>query len=965
LQLTSFIGREREMSEVNELLVDKTRLLTLTGPGGCGKTRLALAVANDLVEEFEDGVWLVELASLSDPALVPQAVASALGVREQPRRPMTETLLDHLRPKKLLLVLDNCEHLIGACAGLADGLLRACPELRILATSREPLRIDGETVWLVPSLSLPDPRHRPPVDELPRYEAVRLFAERAGAALSSFALTEENAPAVARLCRRLEGMPLAIELAASRVKVLSVEQIAERLDDCFRLLRGGSRVALPRHRTLRATIDWSHGLLSEEEQALFRRLSVFAGGFSLEAAEAVCGGEGIEKDEVLDLLSQLVDKSLVLMAEEDSGETRYRLLEMVRQYGKEKLDESGEAQAIRGRHASFFLRLTEEAEPAILGPGQVAWLERLEREHDDLRAGLGWLRQEGAVERGLRLGGALGHFWFLRGYYTEGRAWLEAFLEFPEAFGRTAARAKALYALGMLIYRSADYSAGDQDVAHSRLEEGLKIYRELGDGPRTAAVLRELGHLGARVGDWEAARSALEESLILERRSGNEHGIAVTRNLLGHLALLRGEYEPARAHLEESLGILRRLGDKFYLNTCSYFLGLLACEQGEYAEARDRFAEVVLEGDPFRWYRYTGPFVLQAYARLAAGEGHPKRALRLAGAADALRQTIGTSLGPTFQAYFRRGLEPAWKALSGEGGKVAWEEGRAMTLEEAVECVVDEAAASHEEDAYPSIIAKTALAEVKNLPELKIFALGQARVERGEHALAPSEWTYLKSRELLFYLLSHPSRTKAQVGLALWPEASPSQLRRTFHATLHHLRRALGRSERIVFEKGRYAFDRSLPYWYDVEAFESKLAEARRLLETEAPTREAISYLKEAVGLYGGDFLEDSAEGEWTLIRQEELRRAYQEALLTLGGLLFGEGRYGEAVEAYRKAVEHDAYLEASHRELMRCYARLGERGQALRHYQTLVELLRKELGSSPAPGTTELYRRLRQGEDV
>src|SRR5919202_492349 len=412
LELTSFIGREREIAEVKRLLLleGKDRLLTLTGPGGCGKTRLALKVAFEVVQEFEDGVWLVELSSLSDPDLVPQAVAFALGVREAPERSLTEVLTEHLKSKKMLLVLDNCEHVIDACAALADALLRACPELRILATSREALSIAGEATWLVPPLSLPDPEHPPPVEDLAGYEAVRLFLERAAAVSSRFELTERNAPAVAQVCRRVDGMPLAIELAAARARVLSVEQIASRLEDSFRLLATDSRTALPRQRTLRATIGWSHELLSQEEQALFRRLSVFAGGFALEAAEGVCAGVGIERDGVLDLLTHLVDKSLLLVAQQGGEEARYRVLETVRQYGAEKLKESGDEPEIRRRHADFFLKLAEEAEPGLMGPEQGEWLERLEQEHGNLRAALMWSLGGGNQELGLRLAAGVGRF---------------------------------------------------------------------------------------------------------------------------------------------------------------------------------------------------------------------------------------------------------------------------------------------------------------------------------------------------------------------------------------------------------------------------------------------------------------------------------------------------------------------------------------------------------------------------
>src|SRR5215208_5247990 len=374
LQLSSFIGREREIAEIGKLLADH-RLLTLTGPGGCGKTRLALAVAGDLVKSFEEGVWWVELASLSDPDLVPQVVASHLGVLEQPGRPLTETIVEHLASRKLLLVLDNCGHLVASGAALADTFLRTCPYLRILATSREALGIAGEMAWEVPPLSAPSSQENLPLlDELGRYEAVRLFIERGNAVAPIFEVTEHNASAVAR--------------------VLSVEQISQRLGDSFGLLTGGGRTTLPRQRTLRATIDWSYELLGEKEKVLFRRLSVFAGGFTLEAVEDVCSGEGLESAEVLDVLSHLVDKSLVLVAEQDD-QARYRLLEMVRQYGREKLDGSGEEPSIRRRHAYFFLELAERVEPKINGKDRGLWLGRLDAEHDNLRATLAWSREEG------------------------------------------------------------------------------------------------------------------------------------------------------------------------------------------------------------------------------------------------------------------------------------------------------------------------------------------------------------------------------------------------------------------------------------------------------------------------------------------------------------------------------------------------------------------------------------------
>ena len=425
LQLTSFIGREREIDEVKHLLTT-TRLLTLTGAGGCGKTRLALQVAADAPGVYPDGVWLGELAALSDPALVPHAVASAVGAREIPGSTVTESLVGYLRTRTLLLVLDNCEHVVGAAAELVDALLRSCPGVRILATSREPLGSAGETTWRVPSLAVPPHSAVGELDleHLTQYETVQLFIDRALAALPGFVVTSQNAAALAEICRRLDGIPLAIELAAARVRAFSVDQIAARLDDRFRLLTAGQRTAMPRQQTLRATVDWSYMLLSDPERALLRRLSVFAGGWAFEAAEAVAAGDGIHTYAVLDLLPQLVDKSLVI-AEEQRGAVRYRLLETIRQYARDRLQEAGEAERTRDRHLTYFLQLAEEAEPKLRGSEDRLFLVRLEEEHANLRLALEWgLTPSARGDAALRLSGALTWFWWLRSYHDEGRRWL-------------------------------------------------------------------------------------------------------------------------------------------------------------------------------------------------------------------------------------------------------------------------------------------------------------------------------------------------------------------------------------------------------------------------------------------------------------------------------------------------------------------------------------------------------------
>ena len=438
LSSSSFIGRERERSEVKRLVVS-TRLLTLTGPGGCGKTRLAVAVADSLLKSssFEHGAWFVDLAGLDAPLLIPQAVATTLGVPEAHDRPLSETLADFLQHKKLLLILDNCEHLLAGCAELAQSLLDACPHLHILATSREPLNLPGEAVWLVPSLALPDPQHPSQVKQLAKSEAIQLFVARASAALPSFKLVEENAATVERICRRLDGIPLAIELAAARVKLLDIGQIAARLDDSLQLLTRGSPAAAPRHQTMRAALDWSYQLLQPREQLLFRRLAVFAGGFTLEAAEAVCTDDSsvsqkteqtdtVRTSDVLDVLSDLVDKSLVLIAEREPGEAvRYRLLEPIRLYALDQLREAGAEAAMRDRHLAYFVGLTEQAEQQLKSESQLPGLRRLEKDHDNLRMALAWSTQQaGHAVAGLRIAKALHLFWQRRGYWSEGRRWL-------------------------------------------------------------------------------------------------------------------------------------------------------------------------------------------------------------------------------------------------------------------------------------------------------------------------------------------------------------------------------------------------------------------------------------------------------------------------------------------------------------------------------------------------------------
>ncbi|CAA9497686.1 MAG: hypothetical protein AVDCRST_MAG12-2460 [uncultured Rubrobacteraceae bacterium] len=677
---TSFVGRDRELVGVKRALA-MTRLLTLTGAGGCGKTRLALEVAGDLAGAYPDGIWLVELAEFSDPALVARRVAETLNVREQPDRPLAATLADSLRSRDLLLVMDNCEHLIDACAQLADTLLEGCTGLRILATSREALNVTGEVIWRVRPLPVPGPEPSPTVEDLSTNESVRLFLDRARARLPDFGLTPQNARPVATICRELDGIPLAIELSTARMGALAVEQVAERLEDSLKLLTGGTRTAEPRQRTLRATLDWSHALLSEPERALFRRLAVFAGGWTLEAAEAVGAGEGIEEGDVMDLLSRLVDKSLVLSegvaAAPGAASPRYTMLEPVRQYGGERLAASPEAEPVRRRHASWYFELAQEVEPWLRGAHQEVWLERLETEYGNLRVALAWALERGEVDQGLWFGGALGEFWYMGGNLGEGRRWLEAALVNGGDAPPTPSRTKALLRAGWIAWEQGDYEG-----SAALSTEALALARGSGDEAGAITALSSLGWAALLADEVERASALAEEALALGRALEDAGGMARALLVLGLAAVVSGDYGRGAALHEESLALARRAGDGLAM-ALSLGMGALAslgrgdiplaealCDEGLALSAQPRVINVTA-------------FQLHTSAALACSRGEPDRAARLWGAAGSLREAIGASLSPVEARAFRPYVEAARAGLDAAAWDEAYSEGGAMTVEEA------------------------------------------------------------------------------------------------------------------------------------------------------------------------------------------------------------------------------------------------------------------------------------------
>jgi predicted ATPase/class 3 adenylate cyclase len=674
LQLTSFVGRRDQIAETVRLLSEH-RLVTLTGPGGTGKTRLALEVATELLPSFPDGIFFVDLAPIADPDQVCPSICEVLGVREEPGSDLIDTLLTRLQGKALLLVLDNFEHLLEASA-LVDQVLGRVADLKLLVTSRTRLGLYGEHEQLVPPLALPDPRHLPDLEALSQYEAVALFIERARAARLEFAVTNENAPAVAEICARLDGLPLAIELAASRIKVLSPDAILSRLSHGLDLLTAGARNLPERQRTLRAAIEWSYGLLDEPERRLFARLSVFAGGADLETIDAVANPDVDLGVDTLDGLASLVDKSLVRRIETEVGETRFGMLETIREFAAERRELEWDGEAIRRRHAEHFLALAEASEPHMDGPDQVAWLDRLDREQGNLQAALRWAIEVDEPERGMRAAAAAWRFWQVRGHFGSGLDWLERLLDFP--VGRTAVRAKAEDAAGSLSYWQANVPETER---HYR--EALAIYRELGDREGIAQATYDLAFVPLiRGSGFEEGGRLLHEAIELYEQLGDEGGVAKAKGDLGLYLMMKGDHQGALPLLEESLSRSRERGDTFrvaddHLRVAEAHRGL-----GNHDQARRGYLEAL---DIMERGNAPGGIaaVLQIMASVDSDRGDYQRAMRLFGAGMGIAESIGEADTATpFQ--FGDPVGDARKAIGDQATDQALAEGQAMSQDEAV-----------------------------------------------------------------------------------------------------------------------------------------------------------------------------------------------------------------------------------------------------------------------------------------
>ena len=673
-QVTSFVGRQRELAEVRALL-NATRLLTLHGAGGIGKTRLSLQLAGDVLDEYPDGVWLVELAPIHDGRLVAQAVASVLGVKEEGGRPVAEALVREVGELSILLVLDNCEHLLADCAALAEQLLRAGRHLRILASSREPLHIAGESVYPVPALALPEPGAPLDVDALARCEAVRLFGERAAASLSSFKLGPHNAAAVVDICRRLDGIPLAIELAAARTRALPVETIATRLGDRFRLLTSGDRSALPRQQTLRALIDWSYELLRPNERTLFRRLAVFAGGFTLEAAENVAAAGDVASGDVLDLLTGLVEKSLVAV---DAEGGRYSLLETMREYANDRLVASDEGDAVHRRHLDHLVSLAEAAGPQLSGPDQAAWLRRIDDDRENVVSALAWCRDRaGVAESACRLVNGVKLYWFMRGLLDLGYRMTELAISLPADDEASQARCRALWVAGQI----ASY-AGRYREAQRHLEDSLAIAKRGADAGMVASIENVLALTALGMGDRTAARRHGEAALALAREAGSERELAAASNSLAQLSRLEGDYAAAERLYEEAVKRGRAMQHREFTAIGLIGQAMAAIARGEGSRAAPLLREA-LDLSSETGSTPTQQGAVEVAAGLAASQGDFERCAKLFGAAEAHAQRTGIRRDPADQAF----LEP-WLAMARErlGSRFSAAEavGRASAFDDAV-----------------------------------------------------------------------------------------------------------------------------------------------------------------------------------------------------------------------------------------------------------------------------------------
>lgn len=963
--LTEFVGREDDIAAVADLLAN-SRLLTLTGAGGSGKTRLALEVARRAraADSRLEVAW-IELAGVTDPTdLVPQ-VAIALGVRAEGGGSALRAITAVLQERDVLLVLDNCEHLVDACASFVERLLQAAPRVRALATSREALGVGGERSWLVPTLVLPA-ADCADVAAAMEASAVRLFVERARDVSPSFALTEKNVVPVVAVCRRLDGLPLALELAAARVGVLTPAQLAERLGDRLSALGSGARAAPPRQRTLRGAVEWSYGLLDESERRLLARLSVFVGGFSLEAAEAVCGFGAVPTSQVLEVLAQLAAKSLVTMQETD-GYARYRLLEMIREYAVERLAESDDGATLRERQALQFRdRLTMLAPDVILA--RRAALQEIDLEHGNILAALAWSAAEGRGDDvGLPMVWALQWYWYHRQRWREGFAMSEAALASAKS-PAPGPRAAALHGLGVFgLFQMHPRS-------NEWLAEADALWVTAGDERWRAFTLLVRVVSASVAGDVEAAERYAMQMLQLAERQPDPWDAALAKaHAMAPVLNWRGEWARSLQLLEEAIAAFRA---RDYPTGVSYALdaqAFVALQLGDL----DRAADLAVQSLRNEWdneNRWLAGRNLRLLANIAERRGEFRHAALL----FAITEVWYTQVGASSLSGDRKVVNELPSRLE---EKLSPSEVEAVRAEAAAYTCMDAMALAMRGAHVPAATTRQATPAAALAVEpaarhsgaqagvavegLSVRALGRIDIRRDGLLLDDTAFSYAKPRELLLYLLAHPEgRTRDQVGLDFWPEASPAQVKNNFHVTLHHLRKALGDGGWVRFQKGRYlvsgdALD------FDVATFRATVVDALRTLKRSPDDANALARLEAAVGLYAGPFAAEAALGDWHVAVRDELARLYESALLALGEAASVDGRHADAALWFRRVLATDPLHEEAVRLLLLSLARDERRSEAVRVYDRYTQDLADGLSARPTPALQRLMAEIRAGERV
>jgi predicted ATPase/DNA-binding SARP family transcriptional activator len=954
LDLTDFVGRDAEIEELAELL-RTGRLLTLTGAGGSGKTRLAFELLRSGRLDLETPVAMVELATLADAALLTRRIAESFGIQEEVG-PQPAELVELLRNRSCLLVLDNCEHIVDEVAAVVDALLRSCLGITVLATSREALGVKGERAWAVPALSLPS--IDAPPDVIARAESVRLFVDRARDVSADFDVTADNASAIAEVCRRLDGMPLAIELAAARARVLTPDQIRDRLDDAFRLLTRGGRTAVPRHRTLRAAIDWSHELLPDRARILLRRLGVFRGGFTLEAVESVGADQELPEVDVLDVIEQLVDRSLVTVSEA-AGEARYVLLETVRQYAVLRLTEASDETATRARHALFYLELARAEEPNLTTAARRESVERLSHDLENIRAALTWSLDNDPTTH-IRLVAALWWFWYSTRHWSEARTHIDTALTLPEASTDGADRARLLFAAGALAALQTRC-----DDAVPVLFEAERLAREIGDDRLLAYTDNYIALATIQTGDL-SGRPHAERAQSWFRRNDDLYGLRQNLLMLATAFQVEGHFDEAEACNTEAIAVARRFGMDRELavalqNTAASHI---TNDRMESAEAMVRESLDALCRDP-AWL-----FIARSadlYAEILGRTDKP-RAARILGASSAIRDAIHARPFKVDRDRLDR-LVPELQATMGTAGfDAAWNAGRCLTVDELLAELIGTPVtptstgilhtapppAVQPEPVGPA--SAFAAGPAAQPADIEIHALGPLHVRVRGVAVPDESWPYGKPRELLLYLALYPNgRSRDQITRDLWPASTPRQSKNSFHVTLHHLRKVLGESAWIITQTERYRIDPTLRVTLDADAFEAAARAALRDRSSRDPDR-----LRPILALHRGELFEDQPAAAWQEEHRDRIRRLHVDIELLLANTLDQAGQHADAADIYHSITLREELNEEAHRGLMMSWARNGSRARAVRHYERVVEILRDAIDAEPEPETTELWERLR-----